>query len=54
DLKSLPIRITTSDLKNVPTHVINYVDDFEARYSLIDVSDHKHIVFGCQRFCYVG
>ncbi|CAG8647041.1 11016_t:CDS:2, partial [Racocetra fulgida] len=29
DLSSLPIRITTGDLKNVPTHVINYVDDFK-------------------------
>ncbi|CAG8524289.1 36528_t:CDS:2, partial [Racocetra persica] len=29
DLSSLPIRITMGDLKNVPTHVINYVDDFK-------------------------
>ncbi|CAG8454842.1 14594_t:CDS:2 [Cetraspora pellucida] len=45
DLKSLPIRITTSDLKNVPTHVINYVDDFEAWYSLIDSIKQLFVFF---------
>ncbi|CAG8599872.1 9131_t:CDS:2 [Dentiscutata erythropus] len=53
DLNNIPVRVTSNDLRNVPSHVINYVDDFMVNYSLIGVSDNKHIILGWQRHCYV-
>ncbi|CAG8565250.1 11263_t:CDS:2, partial [Dentiscutata heterogama] len=53
NLNNIPVLVTSNDLRNVPSHVINYVDDFMVNYSLIGVSDNKHIILGWQRHCYV-
>ncbi|CAG8483590.1 9607_t:CDS:2 [Gigaspora rosea] len=50
NLRNLPVRVTSGDLRNVPSHVINYVDDFMVKYSLIGVSDNKHVILGWQRY----